>query len=106
MQLYFAHGVQLGVIDVLYNNISQGTSLYCYEEFISSESVSSPDQDILDEEAFIYIFKKTKKLIKNPSIESLINKILKIISVFRKSPTKNDIFQRCVHLNSGKEISY
>ncbi|KAG0440928.1 hypothetical protein DMUE_1418 [Dictyocoela muelleri] len=60
-QLCFAHGVQLGVIDVLYNNISQGTSLYCDEEFISSESDSSLDQDILDEEAFIDIIHKDKK---------------------------------------------
>ena len=54
-QLWFSHGVQLGVIEVLYKKFLVKTvQQYDEEEIWFGESDSCPEQDLYDSEPFIH----------------------------------------------------
>lgn len=103
-QLCFAHGVQLAVIDVIYAKIDLGWQS-------EDDDISVSDSDLIDEEAcfnsedLLSNSEMTKRnVIINANISPLINKVRKIISMFRKSPTKNDILQNHIRIEFGKDI--
>ena len=100
-QLCFAHGVQLGVIEVLYKKLETAQQYDKEDENESDESDSCPEQDIYDSERFIG---SSRNKITEASIGPLINKVRKIILLFRKSPTKNDILQQYIKTEFGKDI--
>ena len=97
-QLCFAHGLQLGVIEVLYNKFLVETAQqYDKEEIYFDESDSCMEQDNSDSKPFIDNSPNhAKNKITEAYIGPLINKVRKIILLFRKSPTKNDILQQYI----------
>ena len=60
-----------------------------------------PGQGIYDSERFI---DSSRNKITEASIGPLINKVRKIILMFSKSPTKNDILRQYIKTDFGKDI--
>jgi len=111
-QLCFAHGIQLAVLDVLYNH--QATEA-CEEiqsdcsmaNTISPDSDDSDDADVKHKETFSVVQYEYKDIIAELSAEyqQLVNKVRAIVKIFKRSPTKNDaVLQKYVVMEQGHEI--
>ena len=110
-QLYYEHGVQLAVLDVLYkHNVSQVTAS-------TTAAVDSRNQDHDDSdgehddgevEQALEVIEEDYDLLAELSDEyqSIANKVRKVAKMFKRSPTKNDsILQPYVKREFGKEMS-
>lgn len=115
-QLCLAHGIQLAVIKVLYskNNL---------EEIEDEEPVKLPDTDDCensdcdndedddDENDEVLQIGQDMSIgsqlnsVKNLQLSSLIAKIRKVVKMFRKSTKNDDILQKHVKEEFGKELS-
>jgi len=113
-QLCYAHGIQLAVVDILYkNNINKGHEICSSQnEEITSSVDSNKDDDIDDyndetneeQGLAVTVDQPPGKLISN--YNDLINKVRKVVKVFKKSPTKNDAYlQKYVQQELGKNLS-
>lgn len=105
-QLCYAHDIQLAVIDILYKKIfgarviRRNTNTICQFNMSDDE-----DDDVEDEESGLSV---TSSL---PSVEVVLNyrdliaKVRKAVKIFKKSPTKNDIYlQKYVQKEHGKRL--
>lgn len=114
-QLCYAHGLQLAVADVLYKRTvtrvesTPGQGELALEGSNSgSESESVDDGDKLDEGLkFEVIYEKEELTTElSDSYQGLINKVRKIVKIFRRSPTKNDaVLQKYATAEIGHELS-
>lgn len=93
-QLCLAHGIHLAVLDVFYKP---------NEKLTVNELSSSEDDEIFDSFDFCIREMKTD-LTDRFHISTVIGKVRKISKIFRKSPTKNEILQKYVKEEKGKEL--
>ncbi|XP_023230454.1 uncharacterized protein LOC111641584 [Centruroides sculpturatus] len=123
-QLCYAHGIHLAVCDVLYQKSTTSVAVPLSEE-IQTEDEERNDDIEKDEEDFSYSidFESVlcERLAEDPfdidiSFElhdtlgneivcsQIINKVRKIAKFFRKSPLKNNILQKYVEQEHGKNL--
>ena len=106
-QLCFAHGVQLAVIDVLYSAKDKiNTQLEIPEtenemegEFSDLESLTSEDNENDQED------NNHEEQQFSDNYKPIIDKIRKIVRLFRRSPLKNETLQKHVKSDLGKELT-
>lgn len=104
-QRCFAHGIQLAIIDVLYKDGLAEELIPDQEVF--QEIIDNADQsDLSDDDDNGFIVNCTPPSVKIASnYKDLITKIRKIVKIFRKSPTKNDlILQKYILEEHGKRL--
>ncbi|XP_035716703.1 uncharacterized protein LOC118439484 [Folsomia candida] len=106
-QLCFAHGIQLGVLDVLYKKINQTPeadesenenldNLAPCEDDSCCDSDS--DSEEIDED-------EDEDLVISHTLRPVIDKVRTIVRMFRRSPLKNEILQTYIKQEFGKELS-
>jgi len=103
-QLCYAHGVQLAVIDVLYKkNLQQESSEETQIQFYMSDD---EDDDVdEDEEDGLSVTLSLSPVEVVLNYRDLIAKVRKTVKIFKKSPTKNDIYlQKYVQEEYGKKL--
>ena len=115
-QLCFAHGVQLAVIEVLYQkqDIEREIDQQFDEDEQSdiendfSESNSCEDDDFSDNDKLVDLdashnwHRGNKFDVIEVNCGPVIKKVRKVIVMFRRSPKKNDILQKYVAAEFGK----
>ncbi|GBM09116.1 hypothetical protein AVEN_45489-1 [Araneus ventricosus] len=97
-QVCFAHDLQLAVVDILYKkNIERGEE---HQEITSNESVTD-DEDTNDthEEQGVTVTTTTdprhlhlSRAEAIPRHNDLLQKVLKVVKLFKRSPTKYDMY--------------
>ena len=88
-KICFAHGLQLAVIDVIYKKRQFAKNQPEFkDEFSDSDS---SENDKIEESQVHY--------------RPVIKKIRKVIIIFRRSPTKNNILQKYIKAEFGKQLS-
>ncbi|GBM62244.1 hypothetical protein AVEN_44040-1 [Araneus ventricosus] len=109
-QLCFAHGLQLAVVDILYKkNIEREEE---HQEITSNES-DTDDEDTNDthEEQRVTVTTDPHNLHLSrveviPSYNDLLKEERKVVKLFKRSPTKCDMFlQKYVKEDTGKELN-
>lgn len=100
-QLCYAHGIQLAVIDVLYKkNAEQEVS----EQMLFNMSDDENDDDE-DEEGGLSVTSSVSSVEIVSNYKDLITKVRNAVKIFKKSPTKNDIYlQKYVQEEHGKRF--
>lgn len=109
-QRCFAHGIQLAVIDVLYKDLAEETDQE-YEEQEVFQEIENADQSELsdvdnddNEDSFIVDCTLPSVTIAS-NYKDLITKVRKIVKIFKRSPTKNDlILQKYIQEEHGKKL--
>lgn len=112
-QLCYAHGIQLAVVDILYkNNTNKGHEICSSqnEEVISSVDSDEDNNDDYNDETneeqglTVTVDQPPVELISD--YNDLINKVRKVVKIFKKSPKKNDAYlQKYVQQELGKGLS-
>ena len=101
-QLCYAHGVQLAVLDVLYKTptVRSNAGDAIGEE--SDDQVSDADGSTSDEDSDTDIIAEL-----SDSYQAVVNKVRKIVKIFKRSPTKNDaVLQKYVKMdNEARECA-
>ncbi|GBM19070.1 hypothetical protein AVEN_236898-1 [Araneus ventricosus] len=111
-QLCFSHGLQLAVVDILYEkNIEREEER---QEITSNES-DTDDEDTNDthEEKGVTVITTTDSRHLHlsraeviPRYNDLLQKVRKVVKLFKRSPTKYDMcLQKYVKEDTGKELS-
>ncbi|XP_037823818.1 uncharacterized protein LOC119612145 [Lucilia sericata] len=102
-QLCFAHGLHLALIDVIYKKTA---IIFPEEEFSSDDDEDVGDLEVVNPEDIFKVcsYEKENNITDNFHVKPLIDKIRKTVKMFRKSPTKNDILQKYVKDDKGKEL--
>lgn len=109
-QLCYAHGIQLAVLDVLYRQTRTATSVESLTSRpnieCNSDSNSTDDEqedeglDVTDDYNYDVLAELSHDYL------NIVNKVRKIVKIFRRSPTKNDAtLQPYVKKELGKELS-
>jgi hypothetical protein len=111
-QLCYAHAIQLAVLDVLYkgndksasdqepqcNNTESESDLSDDEDDDESQSAESQDFNFIDDANLIAEL--------SDNYNQLVEKVRKIVKIFRRSPTKNDdVLQKYIKAEVGHELS-
>ena len=109
-QLCLAHGIQLSVIKVLYKrSVSDNISVENQEVAITEfEHGEDEEDDVMEDIGVFDVIEDTlttDSSIQHESIGAIITKIRKIVVMFRRSPTKNDILQKHVKDEFKKELT-
>ena len=123
-QLCLAHGIQLAVIGVLYKKPNNEDSLYNEEdpnitsvptarfekEQNSTDGDELIDEDYENENGLLIISTENdddnSSFLVHQQTLPLIQKVPKVVKIFRSSPTKNDkVLQKYVKEEFGKELS-
>jgi hypothetical protein len=115
-QLCFAHGVQLAVVDVLYSKkkVSEpsepqhGNDRGSYEEdgseFVNYDS-GSEESELSEDDAGFEVSATTGNVeVGHIELMPIISKVRSIVKMFRRSPLKNDLFQKHVLADFAKEL--
>ena len=120
--LCYAHGVQLAVLDVLYRRRSQvcasatatASASSAAKEDVSAtateeaDNSDADDNDDDEQEQLMEIVTENYDVVMelSPEYRTVVNKVRKIVKLFRRSPTKNDAtLQPYVKQEFGKELS-
>ena len=98
-QLCFAHAVHLAVCDVLYK---KAKSLPKPNEHVDASDDYSDSDDDSDDGFQVESDEAVPELV--TEFHCLIKKVRSVVKLFRKSPTKNDVLQKYVKEEFGKEI--
>ena len=109
-QLCLAHGIQLSVIKVLYKrSVSDNISVENQEVAITEfEHGEDEEDDVMEDIGVFDVIEDTSTTdssIQHESIGPIKTKIRKIVVMFRRSPTKNDILQKHVKDEFNKELA-
>jgi len=110
-QLCYAHGVQLAVLDVLYKrNVSTVTAAAATSVADSRNEVDDSDgeDEECEAEQGLEVSEENYDVLAELSDEyqSIVNKVRKVVKMFKRSPTKNDdTLQPYVKTAFGKELS-
>lgn len=100
-QLCFAHGIQLGVIDVLYSSKVNN------KEEESNDNDEEDDDDENDEMGRLEIVGDALEeydLTADYNISFLVKEVRRIVRIFRKSPLKNVTLQKYVREKHTKDL--
>ncbi|KAH9629866.1 hypothetical protein HF086_006550, partial [Spodoptera exigua] len=92
-QLCYAHAIQLAVLDVLYKKKSVVDERSCGDdEGMEMEGINLHQSD-LDEEDGILVETENRQqsYVSNQHYKDIIQKVRKVVKLFRKSATKNDV---------------
>lgn len=105
-QLCLAHGIQLAVIKVLYKkNIVEPVSVSGESSEEDGEEEEG-EEDYLPEAFSLEFHLVDESDVSNETILPIITKIRRVVKLFRRSPTKNDVLQQHVKNEFGKEICF
>lgn len=114
-QLCLAHGIQLAVISVLYGLFRAKVSVEI-EDIVENNELSEEDSESEDvfydfasshNHSFVVTTNfdsQTDVALSYNDLEVVIRKVRAIVKLFRFSPTKNDILQKYVTTEFGKEL--
>ncbi|KAJ8703695.1 hypothetical protein PYW08_002152 [Mythimna loreyi] len=106
-QLCYAHGLQLAVIDVLYKKREEDSIM----PTTTPDSDSDTDDedttdDTLGEQGVSVTITDPSSAELIPRYDDLLQKVRKVVQLFKRSPTKYDIYlQKYVKEDTGKELS-
>lgn len=96
-QQCLAHGIQLAILDVLYKNKENCQTRVIETEVDENNDTFVSDDDDEDDNDGFHVIEIVRTNPNNQFIfKELIEKVRKIVKVFRKSPTKNDLLQKYV----------
>lgn len=110
-QLCFTHGLQLAVLDVIYKNTTSITE-DCFQEeqrpspshsALELSNTSESDDDEYDDEGFT-IQRANEEIELLPKYSDLINRVRRIVNLFKRSPMKNDLLQTYIKSEHGSEL--
>ncbi|GBP21784.1 hypothetical protein EVAR_10963_1 [Eumeta japonica] len=108
-QLCYAHSLQLGILDVLYKKNESIRQEPIDDDILDNSEAESNDNDgrpnISENSGFtveVVSFATEGELI--PDFKDIINKVRKIVRMFKCSPTKNDVLQKYVKNEFGRKI--
>ena len=105
-QLCYAHGVNLAVCDVLYTNNASSVPLPELEENNpNNDSSDFDDNEEIDDDG--PILNLSNEVVNNVTLgflNSVIQKVRGVVKLFRRSPVKNDLLQKFVKEDLGKEM--
>lgn len=101
-QLCIAHGIHLAVLKVLYVNSTNGQAADKFNE--NEDELDDEDENEFGLE-LQYNNNSDINPLKDYKLELVISKIRKVVKIFRKSSTKNDILQKYIKDEMGKELS-
>lgn len=125
-QLCFAHGIQLAVIDVLYKKKSKVTAQTTMDQSSDNENESGIEEDNseLDEESsdvdegnsdvdyeddsnfgIDIAYDEIQIIDIQENFKPLVEKVRKIVRMFRRSPLKNEVLQSYVKIECPDELS-
>lgn len=103
-QLCYAHGIQLAIIDILYKKILE-KDLSEDIHFNMTDDEHDVIDDIEDEESGLLITSRFSSVEVVSDYSVLIAKVRKTVKIFKKSPTKNDIYlQKYIEEEHGKRL--
>lgn len=107
-QLCFAHGLQLAVLEVLYNKRQEQEEEEIQAEVLENRPDNESDnesEDGNDEQGNFLVEEEIQEEELLPQYRELIQKVRKIVKVFSsKSPVKNDLLQKYIKAEFGKEL--
>ncbi|KAL0895021.1 hypothetical protein ABMA27_013490 [Loxostege sticticalis] len=107
-QLCFAHGLQLAVLEVLYNKRHEQQEEEMQAEVLGNRPDNESDnesEDDNDEQGNFSVEEEIQAEELLPQYRELIQKVRKIVKVFSsKSPVKNDLLQQYIKAEFGKEL--
>ncbi|XP_060801934.1 uncharacterized protein LOC132903887 [Amyelois transitella] len=106
-QLCFTHGLQLVVVDTLYKK-SNSPIPECPAASIATESDNDDDDDMDANEQGVTVNINSPPLEMTSTYDNLLKKVRKVVKIFKRSPTKNDVFlQKYVKEQEGpkKELA-
>ena len=107
-QLCYAHGVQLAVLDVLYRRQARTTPQPSDHDEADDHSDADGEDDAQGDPGFQVIQDYEYDILveMSPEYHNVVNKVRKIVKLFKRSPTKNDdILQPYVKRELGREVS-
>jgi hypothetical protein len=93
-QLCFAHGIHLAVLDVIYQKTTIQVKREDEDDEEEEEDVEEEEDESLEE-----VFEIQEDLL------PVITKVRKVAKMFKRSPVKNEILQKHVKEELGKELS-
>ena len=96
-QLCLAHAVHLAVFDVLFKQRK------CAPIEEADNGTDNESDDVDKGEGFQIVNEEDKLELKN-NLHQVIRKVRTVVKLFRKSPTKNDILQKNIKEQFGREI--
>lgn len=110
-QLCYAHGVQLGITDVIYKKNVESNAEEPEEEFEDTElntNRSGEEEEVLDDNPDnydgLYFSLPLRQVDLATEYQMIISKLRKCVKLFRNSPTKNDMLQNYIQQEFGKTI--
>lgn len=107
-QLCFAHGLQLAVVDTLYKKPVQSDKTNSEDRIINIGDNDAIDdlEDVFDDSGLVFCNEVLEviELSSSFDIDATISKTRNIIRSFRKSPTKNDVLQKYIKEQHGREM--
>ncbi|CAG4956227.1 unnamed protein product [Parnassius apollo] len=103
-QLCYAHGIKLSIIDVLYKK--QDLSLSEDNDIDEIFDVSGEETEINsdDEDDVFNSFFPTREVYLDTEYASIKEKVRKLVRLFKKLPTKNDLLQVYINQKFGKNL--
>lgn len=110
-QLCYAHGVQLGITDVIYKKNVESNAEEPEEEFEDTElntNRSGEEEEVLDDNPDnydgLYFSLPLRQVDLATEYQMIISKLRKCVKLFRNSPTKNDMLQNYIQQEFAKTI--
>ncbi|KAF2888514.1 hypothetical protein ILUMI_17659 [Ignelater luminosus] len=111
-QLCYAHGLQLGILDVIYKkkngheSIQQGQIDVLLENPEAETNNDGDKSNITDDDRFIVEVSSSSEIEREliSDFNDIINKVREIVRLFKGSPTKNDMLQEYVKKEIGRKI--
>lgn len=107
-QICYAHGIQLGITDVIYKKSVDSNVQEEFEDPEMNTNLSKEEEEVLEDNPDSYdgfhFSLPTKQVDLTSDYQSLISKLRKCVTLFKNSPTKNDILQKYIQQEFGKQI--
>ncbi|GBP55622.1 hypothetical protein EVAR_35857_1 [Eumeta japonica] len=107
-QLCYAHGVQLGITDVIYKKTVQSNPEEEFEDPELNTNRSAEEEEVLgdnpDNYDGLYFSLPIRQVDLGTEYQMIISKLRKCVKLFKNSPTKNDMLQIYIQQEFGKTI--
>ncbi|GBP97937.1 hypothetical protein EVAR_71113_1 [Eumeta japonica] len=108
LQLCYAHGVQLGITDVIYKKTVQSNPEEEFEDPELNTNRSAEEKEVLgdnpDNYDGLYFSLPIRQVYLATEYQMIISKLRKCVKLFKNSPTKNDMLQIYIQQEFGKTI--
>lgn len=102
-QLCYAHGIQLGITDVIYKKSNQDEDSFREEEY-NADYDGVTENDEHDDDIGFRFSLPFRQVDLTPEYRSIISKLRKLVKLFKNSPTKNDVLQTYIKEEFGKTL--